>query len=267
VDLLQLRRPSNQRTFGSTKESDAWKLLKKRHAEIAAGKPVGPDIEKTTFEDMATMLTNDYKANGRRSLNRVEDAIGHLRGFFGDSKAVEITSDRITAYVTARQEEKAASSTINTELAALSRMFVLAIRAGKAATRPYIAKLALNNTRKGFFEFDQFQAVLQYPPEDLKLVAITAYVTGWRVHDEILTRQKHHLDLNTGWLRLDPGETKTTRGVCSRLMLSRCCAKPGAAGSKNGSLADLRRRDYPVAVPPGRQADQDLSALLDDGMR
>ncbi len=49
-------------------------------------------------------------------------------------------------------------------------------------------------------------------PEDLKPVVITAYVTGWRVHDEILTRQKHHLDLNAGWLRLDPGETKNGEG-------------------------------------------------------
>jgi hypothetical protein len=30
-------------------------------------------------------------------------------------------------------------------------MFVLAIQAGKAASKPHIGKLALNNTRKGFF--------------------------------------------------------------------------------------------------------------------
>lgn len=71
----------------STKERDAWKLLKKRYGELADGKPVGPDIERTTFEDMALMITNDYKANGRRSLNRVEDAIDHLRGYFGQDKA------------------------------------------------------------------------------------------------------------------------------------------------------------------------------------
>jgi hypothetical protein len=33
------------------KESDAWKLLKRRHAEMAAGRPVGPDIEKTCFDE------------------------------------------------------------------------------------------------------------------------------------------------------------------------------------------------------------------------
>lgn len=196
----------------SDKRADAVKLLRRRHAQIGAGRPVGPDVEKTTFEDMAAMIANDYKANARRSLNRVEDAVNHLRGYFGDWKAVEITGDRVTAYVTHRQSEKAASATINAELAALGRMFTLAMRAGKAAGKPHIAKLQLNNARKGFFEREQFEKVLKHLPEDIKPVAVTAYVTGWRVHDEILTRQKHHLDLKAGWLRLEPGETKNREG-------------------------------------------------------
>src|ERR1043166_49589 len=92
----------------STKENDAWKLLRQRMAEIGAGKPVGPDVTRTTFEDMAKMLVNDYKANRYSSVNRVEDAIQHLRGyFFGDCRAIEITSDRVTAYITSRQAEHA----------------------------------------------------------------------------------------------------------------------------------------------------------------
>jgi site-specific recombinase XerD len=196
----------------STKESDARKLLKKRHGEVGLGKPVGPDIDKTTFEDMATMLVNDYKANRRRSLGRMEDAINHLRRFFGDSRGVEMTGDRVTAYVAQRQEERAANATVNYELSALGRMFALAIRAGKAASKPYIVKLHLDNARKGFFEHDAFETVLLHLPEDLEPVAICAYVTGWRVHDEILTRQRHHLDLKAGWLRLEPGETKNGKG-------------------------------------------------------
>ena len=196
----------------STKESDAWKLLKKRHGEIENGKPVGPDVQKTTFNDLAAMLTNDYKANARRSLARVEDAINHLRGFFGADKAIEITSDRVTEYIARRQEEKAAASTINNELAALGRMFTLAVRAGKAASKPYITKLVLSNARKGFFEREQFDSVLAHTPDDLKSMLETAYNSGWRIHSEILTREKKHVDLKAGWLRLEPGETKNGRG-------------------------------------------------------
>ncbi|MGH7845023.1 MAG: tyrosine-type recombinase/integrase, partial [Candidatus Binatia bacterium] len=195
----------------STNERDAWKLLKRRHGDIAAGKPVGPDVTRTTFEDMAAMLTNDYKANGYSSLNRAEDAVNHLREFFGDRRAIEITGDRITAYITYRQEN-AKNSTINNELSALGRMFTLALRAGKAASKPYIAKLQTNNVRKGFFEREQLDSVLKHLPEHLKPVAETEYITGWRVHNEILTRQRHHVDLKAGWLRLEPGETKNREG-------------------------------------------------------
>src|SRR6266542_2801024 len=66
----------------STKESDAKKLLKKRLGEAALGKPVGPDVERTTFENLAAMIVADYRANSRRSLARLEDAITHLREFF-----------------------------------------------------------------------------------------------------------------------------------------------------------------------------------------
>lgn len=203
----------HRESSGSEKEADAWKLLKKRHGEIALHKPVGPDVQKTTFEDMAAIIVNDYKANGRRSLSRLEDAIAHLREYFGDRRAVEITGDMVTVYVTHRQNQKAANSTINTELAVLSRMFTLGIRSNRLGSRPYIGKLAMNNTRKGFFEWEQFSSVLKNLPVDLQPAIEAAYITGWRIHDEIFTRQKHHADLKgRGWLRLDPGESKNREG-------------------------------------------------------
>ena len=54
--------------------------------------------------------------------------------------------------------------------------------------------------------------MLKHLPEYLKAVAETAYITGWRVHDELLTREKKHVDLKAGWLRLEPGETKNRDG-------------------------------------------------------
>ena len=82
----------------------------------------------------------------------MEDALAHLREYFGDYRAVYITGDKVTAYVTYRQEQKAANSTINNELSALSKGFNLGIQANRIAWRPYIGKLALNNTntRKDF---------------------------------------------------------------------------------------------------------------------
>jgi integrase len=69
--------------------------------------------------------------------------------------------------------------------------------------------LEVNNTRTGFFEPDQYRAVLSHLPDYLQPVAAAAFITGWRTRSELLTRQWRHVDLANGWLRLDPGEGKT----------------------------------------------------------
>jgi integrase len=69
-----------------------------------------------------------------------------------------------------------------------------------------------NNRRKGFFEPDQYHAFVRKMPEYLRPVIRTAYITGWRIKSEILTRQKHNVDFDAGWLRLEPGEGKSGEG-------------------------------------------------------
>jgi integrase len=125
---------------------------------------------------------------------------------------VNITTPAIRAYIDKRQQDGAKNATINRELAALKRMFSLTIAAEKLLRRPRIPTLQEDNVRKGFFDLDQFRAVLKHLPKDLKPVMEVAYITGLRIKSEILTRQKSHLDLRAGWLRLDPGETKNREG-------------------------------------------------------
>jgi integrase len=161
-------------------------------------------LNRTTFEALAILLLAEYRANGRRSLDRVEDAVAHLREFFGGYRARAITSERILAYVLQRQETKAANATINRELAALKRMFRLGERGGMVARRPHIAMLEERNTRAGFFEPADLVAVVRHLPEDLQPIFETAYVTGWRVRSELLTRRWAQVDFRAGWLRLEP---------------------------------------------------------------
>ena len=196
----------------SRNKSQAVKLLNRRLGEIGQGRLVGPDIERTTFEDLVEMLTDDYKANQRRSLNRVIGSVGHLQEFFGLERALDITSDRISSYVKCRLEVGAANATVNRELAALKRMFRLGVQSRKVAEVPYVPMLQERNIRTGFFDRPQFETVLKYLSEDLKPVVHTAYITGWRGRSEILTRRWQHLDLRAGWLRLEPGETKNGKG-------------------------------------------------------
>jgi integrase len=186
-------------------------LLKRRLAEMGAGRLIGPDAEKTTFEDIVTMLLDDYKLNGRRSVERVETALVHLREFFAFARVPDITSDRIAAYIRLRQEAKAASATIAYELACLKRAFNLAIRAGKAALRPYIPSVKVDNARKGFFEPADFAKVEQHLPVALRPYMRFLYLTGWRAGEaRALTWADVNLDV--GIVRLEPGTTKNGEG-------------------------------------------------------
>jgi integrase len=194
----------------STDRADAIKLLKRRIGEAAEGRRVGRDIEKTTFEDLARILLDDYRANGRQSIRRVHGAIRNLRQVFGDSRAIDITDDGLNSYIVYRQQQGAANATINRELAALKRAFRLAGR--RVGQPPRFRMLRENNARKGFFEPEQFNLVLEHLPDYLKGPFEVAYITGWRVASEVLTRKWQHVDLENGWLRLDPGESKNTEG-------------------------------------------------------
>jgi len=49
-------------------------------------------------------------------------------------------------------------------------------------------------------------------PRDLRPCVIVAYLTGWRMVSELLTRQWRHVDMGARWLRLEPGEGKTGEG-------------------------------------------------------
>jgi len=202
----------HRQSSGSHNRADAVRLLKRKLGEIGQGRLISPDVERTTFDDLADMLLTDYRVNGKRSLGRIEDAVEHLRGQFSLCLALDIAADRIASYIAARQAEGAANGTINRELSALRRMLRLAERAGKVAHRPYIEMLRENNTRTGFFEPEQFKTVLSHLPPALQPIMHVAYITGWRVRSEILTRTWAHVDFEGGWLRLEPGETKNGEG-------------------------------------------------------
>jgi integrase len=197
---------------GSSNRVDAVKLLKRRIGDASQGRTIGPQAEKTRFKQLTQMLIDDYRANGRRSLKRIKASVGHLLAFFGDEFAMDITGDRVASYIANRQDEKAAAATINRELAALKRAFRLGEKVGKVIQRPEVSMLREDNRRKGFFEAGEYRAVVKHLPEELKPVIQTAYITGWRIASEILTRQKHHVNLEAGWLRLEPGETKNGEG-------------------------------------------------------
>ncbi len=196
----------------STKEADVRKLLKKRLGEIHGKRFVGPQEERMTFEDLAAAYLQDYEVRGLRSKETAEARVKHVRQFFGVDRAIDITPARLRAYQAARLGEGVEAGTINRELAALHRMFQLALKAGLLSTCPaFPARLEENPPREGFFEHAEYLAIREHLSPDYRDMLNFAYYTGWR-RQEILGLEWREVDLGGGVIRLSCERSKTKAG-------------------------------------------------------
>ncbi len=205
------RNQQHRESSKSTRESDAVKLLKSRLGEIGQGKLIGPTEGKITFEDLAADYLRDYSLKGERSLRWAKERVRHLCRFFGMNYAIDITTPRIRAFIDSRLEEEAANGTVNRDLAALSRMFTLAIQAERLSNRPYIPRLEEAEPRQGFMEHPEYLAIREHLLPAYQDVLDFGYHTGWR-RGEIFKLEWQNVDLEAGVIRLRPKLSKNKEG-------------------------------------------------------
>jgi integrase len=206
------RNKQYRESSGSTKRSDAVRFLKKRLAEIGGPRKfLGPQAERTTFEDLCQMIRDDYKVNGRKSTRRLETSIDRLREFFAGYRCVEITTDVVTHYIKSRIEGGRAASTVRNETNTLRRALRLAHLAERITHVPHFPRIEVGSPRTGFFEPREFAAVLAALPEPIQPIAEFAYLTGWRL-GEILGLRWSQVDFDAGVVRLEVGTTKNNDG-------------------------------------------------------
>jgi integrase len=186
---------------------DAKRILAQREGRIADGEPVaelGVGRNAYTFDEGATAIENDYIANGRKSLRAVRRRVQkHLKPVFGGRRLSTITTDQIRAYTADRRKAGAKPTTINRELAALKRIFRLAMQARRIIVMPHIEMLdEQKSVRTGFFEAEQFRAVRGNLPVYLREPVTFAFITGWRFVSEVLTLEWHNIEREAGNVRL-----------------------------------------------------------------
>ncbi|WHZ30071.1 MAG: hypothetical protein OJF51_004873 [Nitrospira sp.] len=192
----------------SSNRKVAEKLLTKRMAAKDAGTLQEVTLRRLRFEDLQASIEGEYQLNRRKSLDRVQDAFQALSRTFAGWLASAITEDRLTKYANSRiDEEKAAHATVRYELAVLKRAFRLA----KVPCPPF-PSIQVRNARTGFFERQDFEAVLTHLPAYLRPVMRVSYLTGWRTLSEVLPLQWRQIDLQAGLIRPDPGTTKNGEG-------------------------------------------------------
>src|SRR5687767_12651181 len=121
-----------------------------------------------------------------------------------------ITTDRIKAYITKRQNEGIANGTINRELGCLKRMFHLAHQQtpAKVSRVPHIPMLEEHNIRSGFFEHEDFLALRGVFPDYCQVSVTLAYYSGMRM-GEVFSLVWTQVNWSEGKLYLRSQETKT----------------------------------------------------------
>jgi integrase len=206
----------------ATSRKEAQHRLKARVAEVAAGRFAGLKPERVTFDDLVDEVRKDYVKHGLKSWSRVERAITHLRKVFGRCRAVNITRAAVDSYIGDRLN-MAKPATVQQEIAALGRMFTLAVEAGRLAVRPRFDHLDPKNTRTKEFTADELSALIDVlelgrpataTQSEVKanpgLAAAVAFAgtTGWRFKSEVLPLEWRRVDFETGVVWLDPGTTK-----------------------------------------------------------
>src|SRR6058998_548831 len=121
------------------------------------GLSASPDPRRTLVNDLLEALKNRYRVEGRRSLERLQDAAEHLLRMFRGVPAAQVKGADVLRYANLRLDEKAKPATINRELAALRAAYRLGLDNDPIVAMPRIRLLPENNVRQGFAEARQWR--------------------------------------------------------------------------------------------------------------
>src|SRR5262245_48704570 len=203
---------THYRSSGSSDRAVAENALRDELKRKVDGLAASPDPRRTLVDDLLTALKDRYRVEGRRSLERLEDAVEHLLRLFKGVQAARVKGSDVLRYANLRLEEAAKPATINRELGALRAAYRLGLDHDVIVAMPRIRLLPENNARQGFADVKQVAAICRHLSSDLADAVQFMFITGWRSRSEVLLLRGPQVDLAGGFVRLEPATTNNSAG-------------------------------------------------------
>jgi integrase len=214
--LISVRGKQHEISTGTSDVKLAKRFHRQKLDELAADRQglkqfTTPQHRQLQFGSLLDDLVSDYRVRRVKSLGSALSHLKPVRDHFGDWRALDINFRAIEAYINKRRDEKKSNATVNRELELLRRALRLAHDRQLLPSIPKVRVLTENNTRQGFFERPDLEAVVAALPADLRDFTRFAYLTGWR-KGEIISLKWTDVDRDAGAIRLRPEAAKTGRG-------------------------------------------------------
>jgi len=173
---------------------------------------LGRARQEVLFETHAKEYLELYAKQNKRSWDRDEISIDHLKEFFHGRNLSDITPELIEKYRLARRAEGISPATINRELACLKTIFAKAVEWGKTDTDPArkIKKFREEARKERILTAEESRRLFENAAPSLRLFLIVALNTGMR-KGEILGLRWADVDFVKGFIRVTDAESKSGR--------------------------------------------------------
>lgn len=192
----------------STKKSEAIKLRDRLLGKRERGESLGGSPDRILIGELLDdVLKSDIKDSTRYIWQKVVE--NSIRPFFGDVRAGRLSTDQMDKYRDKRKSEGRSDSTVNRELSILRTAFHNARKRTppKVISVPYFPMIKETTVRKGFLTDEQYAALRDELPANLKSLFVCGYTTGIR-KGELVVIEWTQVDFDAGIITLDKGDTK-----------------------------------------------------------
>lgn len=202
-----------QRVIGYSKREAEAALATARADIIRDRYNLARTRKEILFETFAKEFLELYSKQNKKSWERDEFSLNHLKNFFKDKTLSDITPDMIEKYKVKRKAE-VSPSTVNKELACLKTLFSKAVEWGKIETSPAkrVKKFKESNVKERILSSDEARRLIESASPHLKPILILLLNTGMR-RNEALSLRWENINFSKGFIFIEDSKSGKSRTV------------------------------------------------------